>query len=95
METNDIMKEMHEDFVRKHGHNPTFAVVVLQWDGETEQFSDAIKLQNFNPDDTEHDPDDRNVVFYADGLEGLLEINSKGIADFRITDIYEFTDTLA
>ena len=90
---NKKMRKLHKEFVSKNGCEPRFADVVVKFDGEDEEFSTIIKLKDYNPKDTENDPDDGNVIFYADGINELLQINTDRIADFVITDINGFGDT--
>ena len=94
MNTNEKIKQLHNEFVKANGNEPKFADVVVLFDGESkdDEFSTLIKLRGFNPANTENDPDDGNVIFYCDGLEELLQINNDGIADFQITDINGFCD---
>ena len=87
------IKRLWNEFVNEHGHSPKFAIVVIKYDGEDEEATDLIKVSGFERGNTENDPDDDDVVFYADGLRELIGINEKGWADFRITDIHEFSDT--
>lgn len=86
------MMEMWNAFIKEHGHEPKFASVTLRYDGEDEEGEDRIKVSGFDRTNTENDPDDNGVVFYADGIEELCQINTDRIADFVITDIYEFYD---
>jgi hypothetical protein len=90
---NKKMRKLHEEFVEKNGSEPHFADVVVKFDGEDEEFSTLIKIKGYNPQDTENDPDDGNVIFYADGINELCQINTDRIADFIITDINEFSDS--
>jgi hypothetical protein len=91
---NKEMRKLYKEFVKKNGHDPKFAVVTVKFDGEDEEFTDNIKLNGFDPQNTTLDKDDNNVIFYANGIEELCQINKENIADFKITEIYEFTDTI-
>ena len=90
----DKMRNLHHKFKVEHGHNPKFASVVLKFDGEDEQFTDTIKLEDWERDNTENDPDDNDVIFYAEGLEELIAINRDNLTEFKITDINEFMDSI-
>lgn len=89
------MRDRYDHFVKTNGSTPKFAHVVVEFDGEDEDnaFDGLIKLRDFNPTDTENDPDDENVIYYANGIDELCEINTDRTADFVILDILGFCDT--
>lgn len=91
MKVNKSIKEKYNEFVKTNGNEPKFADVKVQFDGEDEEpFDTIIKLRDFNPTDTENDPDDGSVIYYSHGLEGLLDINKTKEADFKIVEINGF-----
>lgn len=89
------MREHYDHFVKTNGSTPKFAHVVVEFDGEGEDkaFESLIKLKGFNPTDTENDPDDENVIYYANGIDELCEINTDRTADFVIIQFIGFCDT--
>ena len=89
----DQMRKEWDEFVKEHGHEPKFAHTVTKYDGD-EPAMDVIKVSGFDKDDTENDPDDNYVMFYADGINELCQINTDGIADFIITDFNGFSDEI-
>ena len=88
-EVEEVIRILYNDFVKKNGHNPMFAIVRYKYLDDGSEYDDLIKLTV--PENPDEDPDDDYVLFYVDGLDGLLEIN-KGCEDFIITDIQGFTD---
>lgn len=92
---NDVLYQAYLEFKEKYGHAPKFAHVGLMWDGDDEVSTDWIKLRDFDENDTSNDPDDNNVVFYCRGIQELMEINAYDIADFKVVEFYEFSDTYA
>ena len=89
----DQMRKEWDEFVKEHGHEPKFAHTVTKYDGD-EPAMDVIKVSGFDKDDTENDPDDNYVTFYADGIDELCQINTDNIADFVITDFHGFSDEI-
>lgn len=89
---NKKIKKLHKEFVKKNGHEPKFADVKVQYDNEKELVDDIIKLRDFDPCNTENDPDDGHFIFCAEGIKGLCEVNGGGHG-FTITDINSFYDT--
>lgn len=89
------MRELHDHFVKVKGSEPKFADVVIQFPDDDIYcpFETLIKLKDFNPTDTENDPDDEDVIYYANGIDELCEINTDRTADFVITQIIGFSDT--
>lgn len=90
---NDELKNKYEEFVEKHGHAPKYAHVGIVFEDDDKEESAIIKLRDFPADTTWEDPDDEFMTYYANGLNELLQINDGFIADFEITDLYEFSDT--
>ena len=88
------MRTLHHKFKVEHGHNPKFASVVLKYNGEDKEFTDIIKMEDWEKGNTENDPDDDYVIYYVEGLEELIAINRDNLTEFKITDINEFTDSL-
>ena len=90
---NKKIKQLHKEFVKNNGNEPKFAEVVVRWDGDSEEdtIDSIIKLKDFDPRNTENDIDDSNVIFYADGIAGLCQVNGGGNG-FTITDIVMFCD---
>lgn len=90
---NKKIKQLHKEFVKNNGNEPRFAKVVVRWDGDSEEdtIDSIIKLKDFDPRNTENDIDDSNVIFYADGIVGLCQVNGGGNG-FTITDIVGFCD---
>ena len=86
------MRTEYKNFVETHGHTPRFADVQYK-ENEGVRGSDLIKLKEFEPCNTENDIDDDNVFFYAEGINGLCDINTEHTADFTITAINGFHDT--
>ena len=91
---NKIMRNAWKEFLHQNGCEPKFAMVAIQFDGEDETVPDVIKVSGFDREDTMNDEDGNSVVFFADGINELCQINDASIADFRIVDFYEFTDEL-
>ena len=91
---NKKIKQLHKEFVRKNGNEPRFADVVVRWDGDSEEdtINSLIKLKDFDPRNTENDVDDEHVIFFAQGVAELCQVNGGGHG-FTITDINGFCDT--
>lgn len=94
------MRDRYDHFVKTNGSTPKFAHVVVEFDDDEngedcpfDTFDALIKLRDFNPTDTENDPDDENVIYYANGIDELCQINTDRTADFAIVDILGFCDT--
>ena len=90
---NAKMRKMHDEFVGENGRMPTFAYVRIKNTDTGVTFNDFIKLQFFEPCNTDNDIDDNNVYFYAEGINGLCNINTEQKDEFTIEDIYGFYDT--
>lgn len=88
------MRILHEEFKEKYGHEPIFANVKARFDGEDEEFADFIKLRDYDLDNTENDPYDGLVIYFAEGIDGLCGINTDRTADFVITQILGFQDDI-
>lgn len=93
IEVANRMRAEWDSFVKEHGHEPKFAHTVTKY-GDEEPAMDVIKVSGFDKEDTENDPDDNYVMFYADGINELCQINTDGIADFIITDFHGFSDDI-
>lgn len=89
------MRKLHKEYVDNNGNAPKFADVIVQFNGEGRDsaFESLIKLRDFNPTNTEYDPDDGHVIYYANGIDELCEINTDRTADFVITKIIGFCDS--
>lgn len=90
VETRIIKK--YAKFITDNGHTPKFAYVSTKFDEDDEAYNNYIKISDYIPNHTDGDHDDEYVLFYAEGIRGLLEINTDHYADFSIVDIIEFTD---
>lgn len=88
------IKKAHADFVNEHGIEPQFAIVEATWNEDCEGEIETIKLRDYDKENTENDPDDDYVTYYADGIEELCQIVTDDIADFKITHLYEFTNVI-
>ena len=91
---NKKMKQLHKEFVKLNGNEPRFADVAVRWDGDSEDdtIDCLIKLKDFDPRNTENDPDDEHVIYFAEGITELCQVNEGGHG-FTITDINGFSDT--
>lgn len=89
------MREKHNQFIKDNHSAPKFAEVRVQFDGDSsdDAFESLIKLRDFNPTNTEYDPDDGHVIYYVRGIDELCEINTDRTADFIITKIFGFCDS--
>ena len=89
---NKKMRQLHKEYVKQNGNEPRFADVKVRWDGDDEDIDDIIKLKDFDPRNTENDPDDEHVIYFADGITELCQVN-EGDHGFIITDINGFCNT--
>lgn len=89
---NKKIRQLHKEYVKQNGNEPRFADVKVRWDGDDEDIDDIIKLKDFDPRNTENDPDDEHVIYFADGITELCQVN-EGDHGFIITDINGFGDT--
>ena len=86
-------KEVIDMYVKYQVENsmqlPKYAEVKMYWedDGPDEIQSDIIALHKYDIDTD----DDEAILFYADSVEGLLELMKKGNgSDFVVTDVIGF-----
>lgn len=86
---NKKIKKLHKEFVKKNGHEPKYAEAIVEFDGE-DKTHDIIKLRDYDPMNILNDIDYNNVIYYADGLNGLLHLGEEGC--FSIVDIVKFSD---
>ena len=73
-----------------NNHRPDRAVVRMYWEdeGESEQRTDIVALKTFDIDTT---PDENEIIFYASGLKGLLELTEPNNgSDFIVTEVLDF-----
>lgn len=89
---NKKMRQLHKEYVKQNGNEPRFANVKVRWDDDDEEIDDIIKLKDFDPRNTESDPDDEHVIYFANGITELCQVN-EGDHGFIITDINGFGDT--
>lgn len=84
------IKQLHKEFIKENGCEPTFAQVVVRWEGEDDECDEVIKIRDFDAGDTENDPDDEYVVYFAEGVEGLSNLKCENTG-FEITKIKGFS----
>ena len=83
--------ELYRSWRKQHeNHRPDRAVVSMYWEdeGESEQRTDIVALKTF---DIDTPPDENEVLFYASGLKGLLELTKPDNgSDFVVTEVLQF-----
>ena len=86
-------KEVIDLYVKYQTDNnmqlPKYAEVKMYWedDGPDEIHSDVIALHKYDIDTD----DDDAILFYADGVEGMLHLMEKNNgSDFVVTDVIGF-----
>lgn len=70
-------------------HRPDRAIVRMYWEdeGEDEKRTDTIALKTYDVEVK----DDDNILFYAGGLKGLLELTKPNNgSDFVVTEVLGF-----
>lgn len=89
------MRKLHQQFIEDNGNAPKFAHVVVQFNGKGRDnaVESLIKLRDYPTDTTWEDPDDDYVIYYADGIDELCEINTELTTDFVIMKIIGFCDS--
>lgn len=66
---------------------PDRARVRIRWDDETEERVDTIALRTYDVGVE----DDDQILFYAGGLKGLLDLTDPGNgSDFVVTEVLDF-----
>ena len=94
MDVTEKARKLHEEFVKEHGHNPTYVEVAVEWKDWYTVCDETIKLENFDKENTENDPDDREITFYVEGIKGLCKLIEEDVEDFSIKGIRRFFDRL-
>jgi hypothetical protein len=83
--------ELYRRWRELHGNEkPDRVVVKMYWEdeGKDEKRTDTIALK---PCDVFFPKDDSNILFYAHGLEGLLQLTEVGNgSDFVVTEVLGF-----
>ena len=88
------MRKLHREFVKEHGHEPKYVDVIVKWQDWDALCHETLKMRDFDPENTENDPDDSEITFYVNGIDGLCELATEKVEDFTITDVVEFSDMM-
>lgn len=83
--------ELYRSWRKQYNNQrPDRAIVRMYWEdeGEDEKRTDTIALK---PCDVFFPKDDSNILFYAHGLDGLLQLTEVGNgSDFVVTEVLGF-----
>lgn len=92
MDVLEQAKQLHADFVAAHGHTPKYVDVVVIWQGWEPLCHETLKIKDFDIENTENDPDDEEITFYVEGIDGLCDLIQDHVEDFEIVEVCEFSD---
>ena len=87
--TKKAIKDYYREWCDYRGYKPNRATVTMYWEdeGKEETHTDTIALETYDitPED------DEEVLFYASGLKGLMELmKPNNGSDFVVTEVLEF-----
>lgn len=85
------IRQLHKEFVDNHGFEPTYADVIVKWHGSDALCHETFKMKDFDPENTENDPDDNGITFYVNGINDLCKLAEEKTEDFTIVDVEEFS----
>lgn len=82
------IRNTYDKWVEETGYEPKSALVRMYWEDEMPEDLrvDTIALSTYDID-----TEDEDVLFYASGIDGLLELTEPGNgSDFVVTEVLEF-----
>lgn len=89
MSIRETIRKRYNEYVEQNGYAPEYAFICGEWRDDGVEFNDVIKIGDY-----ENEWEDERILYYVSDIDELCALNDEDNADFYVTDILCFSNTI-
>lgn len=89
MNISEKIRQRYNEYVERNGCTPKYAVIWEKYKDDGLEFIDTIKIGEY-----ENELDDERILYYVSDIDELCALNDEDNADFYVTDILCFSNSI-
>lgn len=89
MNISETIRKRYNEYVERNGFPLEYAVIHGKWRDDGVEFIDTIKIGEYS-----NEGEDERILYYVSDIDELCALNDEDNADFYVTDILSFSNSL-
>lgn len=89
MNISETISKRYNEYVEQNRFPPKYAIIGGKWRDDGVEFNDVIKIGDY-----ENEWEDERILYYVSDIDELCALNDEDNADFYVTDILCFSNTI-